>query len=417
MKKIIIEGNNTLSGKIKIGGAKNSVVALIPAAIMSKGKVKITNVPKISDKDALIEILELLNVSVKKQNSVIEIDASNTINTVIPEKLSNKLRASYYFMGALLSRFKHVEIYFPGGCNIGSRPIDLHLKAFEALGATINKQDSKYIIDAKELIGCPIFLDFASVGATVNIMLAATLATGTTIIENAAREAEIVNIAELLNNMGAKITGAGTNEIIIEGVKKLHDAEIKVIPDRIEAGTYIIMGALLGKDLEIDGMIPEHNIVLLNKLQEMGVDFKLNNHRMIINRSKNLRPTNIRTVVYPGFPTDLGQPISVLLTQANGISLFEETIWENRMGHVKYLNLMGASIEAERQHAKIMGPTKLIGAEITATDLRAGAALVTAGLIAEGTTIINDAEHILRGYERIITKLSAVGANIKIIEV
>ena len=417
MKKIIIEGNNVLSGKIKIGGAKNSVVALIPAAIMAKGKVKITNVPNISDKDALIEILKLLNVDVKKLSNIIEIDASEIKNCLIPENLSNKLRASYYFMGALLSRFKKVEMYFPGGCNIGSRPIDLHLKGFEALGANITKEDSKYIIEAKELIGTDIFLDFASVGATINIMIAATMAKGITRIMNAAREAEISNIAELLNNMGAKITGAGTDEIVIEGVDELHEAEIKVIPDRIEAGTYIIMGALLGDNLVIEGMIPEHNIVLLNKLQEMGVNFKLQNHKIILNRSINLKPANIRTVVYPGFPTDLGQPIAVLLTQAKGISLFEETIWENRMGHVKYLNMMGANIEAERQHAKIIGPTKLHGAEITATDLRAGAALVTAGLIADGTTIINDAEHILRGYERIINKLSSVGANIKIVEI
>ena len=417
MKKIIIEGNHTLSGTIKIGGAKNSVVALIPAAILAEGTVKISNVPNISDKDALIEILKLLEVKVKKSSSIIEIDASNIKNCLIPENLSNKLRASYYFMGALLARFKHVEMYFPGGCNIGSRPIDLHLKGFESLGATITKEDSKYIIDAEELKGANIMLDFASVGATINLMIAATMAKGITHISNAAREAEISNIADLLNNMGAKITGAGTEEITIEGVERLHSAEIKVIPDRIEAGTYIIMGALLGDNLTIEGMIPEHNILLLNKLQEIGVNFKLQNHKIILNKTKNLKPTNVRTVVYPGFPTDLGQPMAVLLTQANGISLFEETIWENRMGHVKYLNMMGANIEAERQHAKITGPTPLHGAEITATDLRAGAALVTAGLIATGTTTISDAEHILRGYERIINKLSSVGANIKIVEV
>ncbi len=417
MKRIIIEGNKPLSGKIKIGGAKNSVVALIPASILAKGKVHITNVPHISDRDALIEILKLLNVDVNINKDIIDIDATYMKNTVIDENLSNKLRASYYFMGALLARFKHVEIYFPGGCNIGSRPIDLHLKGFEALGATIFKNESKYIIDAKKLTGANIFLDFASVGATINLMIAASMADGITKISNAAREAEIVNIAELLNNMGAKISGAGTEELTIEGVQELHGADIKVIPDRIEAGTYIIMGALLGDNLEIDGMIPEHNIVLLNKLQEMGVNFKLYNHKMILNKSNNLKATNVRTVVYPGFPTDLGQPMSVLLTQANGVSLFEETIWENRMGHVKYLNQMGAKIEAERQHAKITGPTSLKGEVITATDLRAGAALVTAGLIAEGTTIINDAEHILRGYERIINKLSHVGANIKIEEI
>ena len=417
MKQIVIEGNHPLSGTIKIGGAKNSVVALIPAAIMAEGTVKITNVPNISDKDALIEILKLLNAKVKRSSGTIEIDATDIINCLIPEKLSTKLRASYYFMGALLARFKKVEMYFPGGCNIGTRPIDLHLKGFEALGATITKEDSKYIITAEKLEGSDILLDFASVGATVNLMIAATMAQGTTRIMNAAREAEISNIADLLNKMGANITGAGTEEITIEGVSELHGAEIKVIPDRIEAGTYIIMGALLGDNLIIEGIVPEHNLLLLNKLQEMGVNFSLKNHKIILNKTKNLNPTNVRTAVYPGFPTDLGQPISVLLTQAKGISLFEETIWENRMGHVKYLNMMGAAIETERQHAKITGPTPLHGANITATDLRAGAALVTAGLIAEGTTIISDAEHILRGYERIINKLSQVGANIRIIEV
>ena len=417
MKMLEIKAWNPLTGTIRISGAKNSVVALIPAAIMAKGKVKISNVPNISDKDALIEILKLLNLDVKKSTGIIEIDASNIKNCLIPESLSNKLRASYYFMGALLARFKKVEMYFPGGCNIGSRPINLHLKGFEALGAKITKEDSKYLIEASELKGADIMLDFASVGATVNLMIAASMAKGTTHIMNAAREAEIINIAELLNNMGAKITGAGTEEITIEGVSELHEAEIKVIPDRIEAGTYIIMGALLGDNLTIEGMIPEHNIVLLNKLQEMGVNFKLQNHKIILNKSNNLKATSVRTAVYPGFPTDLGQPISVLLTQANGISLFEETIWENRMGHVKYLNMMGANIEAERQHARITGPTPLHGENIIATDLRAGAALVTAGLIAEGTTVINDADHILRGYERIISKLSSVGANIKIVEV
>ena len=417
MKQIIIEGNKPLSGTIKIGGAKNSVVALIPAAILSDGIVKIDNVPKISDRDFLLDILHTLNVEVNCNKDSLEIDTSKMKNTVISEELSNKLRASYYFMGALLGKYKHVEMYFPGGCNIGTRPIDLHLKGFKALGAKITKDKSKYIIDAKELKGTDITLEFASVGATVNIMFAAVMAKGKTVINNAAREAEIVNIAELLNNMGAKVSGAGTDQIRIEGVKSLHGGKVKVIPDRIEAGTYVIMGALLGENLVIEGLVPEHNIVLLNKLQEMGVDFKINNHKITINRTDNIKATNVRTVVYPGFPTDLGQPISVLLTQAKGVSLIDETIWESRMGHVPYLNQMGANIKADRQHAEITGPTKLHGAEITATDLRAGAALVEAGLVAEGTTIINAAEHVLRGYERIINKLSKVGANIQIREI
>lgn len=419
MKKIVIEGNRPLTGTINIGGAKNSAVALLPAAIMADGIVEVTNVPNISDRDALIEIMKLLNAKVDNNNDRITIDSREVKNVVIPEELSTKLRASYYFMGALLGKFKHVEIYFPGGCNIGARPIDLHLKGFEALGAIIEKDedDSKYIIKADELIGTEIVLDFASVGATINILFAAVMAKGKTIISNAAREVEIINIADLLNKMGAKIEGAGTDEITIEGVSSLHGAEIEVIPDRIEAGTYIIMGALLGENLIIQGIEPDHLTVLLNKLSEMGVKFQIEGNKIILNKAKRLKATNIRTVVYPGFPTDLGQPMAVLLTQAKGISLFDETIWENRMGHVKYLNMMGANIKAERQHAEIKGPTKLHGEEITATDLRAGAALVTAGLIAEGITIINDVEHILRGYERIINKLSDVGANIKIIEI
>lgn len=419
MKQIVIEGNNLLSGTINIGGAKNSAVALLPAAIMANGIVEISNVPNISDKDALIEIMKLLNANIENNGNVFTIDARNVKNIVIPENLSTRLRASYYFMGALLGRFKYVEIYFPGGCNIGARPIDLHLKGFEALGAKIekNEEDSKYIISADELVGTDIVLDFASVGATINILFAAVMAKGKTVIQNAAREVEIINIADLLNRMGAKITGAGTSEIIIEGVSSLHDASISVIPDRIEAGTYIIMGALLGNNLTVQGIEPKHLTILLNKLTDMGVSFMIDGDKITLNKAQNLKATNIRTVVYPGFPTDLGQPMAVLLTQATGTSLFEETIWENRMGHVKYLNMMGASITAERQHAEIKGPTKLHGAEITATDLRAGAALVTAGLFAEGTTIISDAEHILRGYERIINKLSAVGANIKIIEI
>lgn len=417
MKQIIIEGNKPLSGTIKIGGAKNSAVALIPAAILANGVVEIGNVPNISDKDALIQILKLLNAKVEDKEDEMIIDSREVKNTIITEDLSNKLRASYYFMGALLGRYKRVEMYFPGGCNIGARPIDLHLKGFEALGAKIIKEDSKYIISAEELIGNDIFLDFASVGATINILFAAVKAKGKTIIHNAAREVEIINIADLLNNMGAKIIGAGTDNIEIIGVDELHGAKIDVIPDRIEAGTYIIMGALLGDNLTIDGIDPKHITILLNKLIDMGVGFTVDKHKITLSKALDLCPTNVRTVVYPGFPTDLGQPMSVLLTQANGISLFDETIWENRMGHVKYLNKMGANIEAERQHAKIIGPSKLHGEEITATDLRAGAALVTAGLIADGVTVINDAEHILRGYERIINKLSDVGANIKITEI
>jgi len=417
MRKIVIEGGKELSGTIKISGAKNSAVALIPAAILSDEEVTIYNVPNISDRDALIEIINHLDGELILDEDCIKINNKNLKNKTIPENLSKKLRASYYFMGALLGKYKKVEMYFPGGCNIGQRPIDLHLKGFEMLGAKVTYDNDLYIIEAEELKGARIYLDFASVGATINLMLAAVKAKGTTIISNAAREAEIVNVATFLNNMGAKITGAGTSEIKIVGVDYLKKAIIEVIPDRIEAGTYIIMGALLGKNLEIEGIIKEHVDALLSKLRDIGVHYEIKNNKLIISKCENMKPINIKTLVYPGFPTDLGQPMSVLLTQCMGTSLFEETIWENRMGHMPYLNKMGANIIVNGSNAIINGPTKLTGTDVTATDLRAGAAMVVAGLLADGKTIISDIEHILRGYENIITKLTNVGAKISIEEI
>lgn len=417
MKQLIIKGGNELTGEIKISGAKNSVVALIPAAILSDEEVTLYNVPNISDTSALIDIIKLLNGKVDYQDEVMKIDTRNIENKVVPEKLSKKLRASYYFMGALLAKFHYAEIYFPGGCNIGSRPIDFHIKGFKKLGAKVTIEGNKYIFQADKLKGARIYLDFASVGATVNIMLAAVKAEGTTYISNAAKEPEIVNIATLLNNMGAKITGAGTSEIKIEGVEKLGKGIIDVIPDRIEAGTYTIIGALLGKNLKISGIISEHIEALLSKLKEMGVDLKLENNSLTITKPKEFRPINVKTLVFPGFATDLGQPMSVLLTQANGMSIFEETIYENRMGHIKYLQKMGANIRVNDRTAIIVGKTDLKGEEVVATDLRGGAAMVIAGLIASGTTTINEVEHILRGYENIIEKLSNVGADIRLNEI
>ncbi len=416
MKKFKIEGQHELSGEIKISGAKNSVVALIPAAILSDEEVTLYNVPDISDTRALIEIVELLNGKTEYKDEVLKIDTRKIENKVVPEEMSKKLRASYYFMGALLSKYKYAEIYFPGGCNIGSRPIDFHINGFKKLGAEVTIEGNKYIFKAEKLKGARIYLDFASVGATINIMLAAVKAEGTTYISNAAKEPEIVNIATLLNNMGAKITGAGTSEIKIHGVKKLHKGVVDVIPDRIEAGTYVIMGALLGKDLKISGIIEEHLEALISKLKEMGVKMEIDNNSIVINKPKEFKPINVKTLVYPGFPTDLGQPMSVLLTQANGMSIFEETIYENRMGHVKYLQKMGANIIVNDRTAIITGPAKLKGTEVTATDLRAGAAMVIAGLIAKGTTKVEEIDHILRGYENIIEKLTNVGAKISIIE-
>lgn len=416
MKKIIINGQNELEGTIRISGAKNAAVAIIPAAIMTDEEATICNVPEISDIDSLEEILSFLNVDVKRATESMIINPKNMENKVIPTEISSKLRASYYFMGALLAKYKYVEMYFPGGCKIGSRPINLHLEGFKKLGATVEEENDKYIIKADKLKGAQMYLDVASVGATINIMLAATKAEGTTIIENAAREPEIVNVATFLNNMGAKIVGAGTSVIKIKGVKKLTKGFAEIIPDRIEAGTYTIIGALLGKPLKISNIIPEHIEALTSKLKEAGADIEIEEDSIICKKVDNLKPVNIKTYYYPGFATDLQQPFSVFLTQCKGKSQIEETIYENRYMHVEYLNKMRANIETNNRIATVHGKTELKGEEVVATDLRAGAALIIAGLIAEGKTTINKVEHILRGYEGIIEKLSNVGADIKIEE-
>jgi UDP-N-acetylglucosamine 1-carboxyvinyltransferase len=305
-------------------------------------------------------------------------------------------------------------MYFPGGCNIGSRPINLHLKGFEALGATIKEEENLYTIEAEELHGNNIYLDIASVGATINIMFAAVKAKGKTVIENAAKEPEIVNVAMFLNNMGARISGAGTSEIRIVGVERLLGCNHEVIPDRIETGTYMIAAALLGDKVKIENIIPDHVDSLILKLKEMGVEITEGDDYFIISKSKHYSKVNIKTLGYPGFATDLQQPMTTLLTQCEGTSIVEETIYENRFQNVEYLNKMGANINVEGNKAYITGTTKLHGEEVTATDLRAGACLVLAGLVAEGKTTINDAEHILRGYENIVDKLSSLGAKIAI---
>ena len=416
MQKIIINGGHNLTGTISISGAKNSAVALIPASILCDEETSILSVPEISDRDNLIAILKLLNAKVTIDNDTLKIDSKNIKNKYITEELSSKLRASYYFMGALLGKCKYVEIALPGGCKIGNRKIDFHLKGFKALGATITEEENKYIIKADKLVGNKIYFDFASVGATINVMLAAVKAEGTTVINNAAKEPEIVNVATYLNNMGAKIRGAGTSKITIEGVKYLHKAMVEVIPDRIEAGTYIIMGALLGQNLEITNVIKEHLTSLLSKLNDIGVKMTIKENSIIINKAEKLSPFNVTTLIYPGFPTDLAQPMTVLMTQCEGISILEETIHSNRMGQVPYLNSMGADITVPNQMAFIKGKTPLYGNNVTASDLRAGASLIIAGLIAKGTTQINEIGHILRGYEHIVEKLSNVGADIRIIE-
>ena len=418
MKIIEIEGKRELSGTVRVSGAKNATVALIPAAILTDEEATICNVPEITDTEALCDILRLLNVSVNRSTESVVINPSEMVNKEITEPYSKKLRASYYFMGALLGKYKKAVMYFPGGCSIGARPIDLHLKGFEALGAKVTSDKNKYVVEAEELRGANIYLDIASVGATINIMLAAVKAKGTTIIDNAAKEPEIVNVATFLNNMGAKITGAGTSTIKIEGVERLHKCFHEVIPDRIEAGTYIIIGALCGKNLRIDNIIPEHIDSLISKLEEIGVKLEVGaDYVTVLDGEKKYKTTNIKTAVYPGFPTDLQQPFTVLLTQANGKSKVTETIWENRFMHVPHLNELGADITIKNQTATIIGKTDLKGTTVVATDLRAGAAMVAAALKAEGKTTITNVEHILRGYEQIIEKLTSVGAKIEIKEI
>ncbi len=417
MKIMEIEGNKELKGTIRISGAKNATVALIPAAILTDEEATICNIPEITDTNALCDILDLLNVDVKRASESIIIDPKNMKNIEISEKYSKKLRASYYFMGALLGKYKKVVMHFPGGCSIGARPIDLHLKGFEALGAKVTNQKNKYIVEAEELKGANIYLDFASVGATINIMLAAVKAKGITTIDNAAKEPEIVNVATFLNNMGAKVTGAGTSTIKIEGVEHLHKCFHEVIPDRIEAGTYIIMGALCGNRLKIDNIIPEHIDSLLSKLEEIGTELEIGTDYVVVTKKDEYKQTTIKTGPYPGFPTDLQQIFTVLLTQSNGKSKVVETIFENRFMHVPYLNDLGADITIKNQTATIMGPTKLTGTNVVATDLRAGATMVAAGLKAEGQTVITNVEHILRGYEQIVEKLTNVGAKIEIKEI
>ena len=416
MKKIKINGGKELKGTIKISGAKNSAVALVPASLLSDGIVTIDNIPNISDIDALNEILEYLGAKVTRIDNRMIIDQKNLKNKEIPEAKAKKLRASYYFMSALLGKYKHVEMYFPGGCSIGARPIDQTLKGFRALGADVLEEGNKFIIDAKELKGNEVSLDMPSVGATINTILVAVKAKGVTTILNAAKEPEIVNVATFLNNMGAKITGAGTSEIKIVGVDKLGDGFAEVIPDRIEAGTYVLAGALMGNELKIENIIPDHIEALTLKLKEMNIPIKIYDDYLIVSKCDNMKPVNIKTQGYPGFPTDLQQPMTTLLVLADGTSILEETVYENRFQNVPFLNNMGADITINGRKIYVKGPKKLKGSEVTATDLRAGACLVLAGLKAEGETVINEVEHILRGYENIIEKLKNVGADISLFE-
>ena len=411
MDKIKVIGKQTLSGKIYISGSKNSVVSLLPASILSDETV-IEKVPHISDVDNLEEILRYLGVKFSLESGTIHIDSTSMVNKPIPLEYSTKLRASYYFMGAMLSKFKKVEISFPGGCNIGARSFDFHLKGFEKLGAKVTIKDDLYIIEAKELKGAFIDLPFPSVGATVNIILASLKAKGKTIINNAASEPEIGNLIDFLNSMGAKIKGKDTNRLEITGVDKLSGGSVRVIPDRIEAGTYILAGVMNGDNLEICDVNPNHLTSFFKVLDEMGCDYKIVGDKVITNKVSHLNSVNIETAVYPGFATDLQQPITTLLLQCDGVSTVKETIYENRFQNTKYLNEMGAHIEVLGNTIKVYGSTSLKGKLVRTSDLRAGAALVLAALSAEGETTITDIKHLLRGYSDLIKKLTNVGAKI-----
>lgn len=417
MPKIEIVGNRRLSGEIKVGGAKNSAVALIPASILCDESVSLSNVPNISDIDSLEEILTYLGVSLERGEHKVVINDTDMSNKVIPCEMSTKLRASYYFMGALLGKYKYVDMCFPGGCSIGERPINLHLKGFEKLGAQIEEDNGRFIISADELVGDDIFLDFPSVGATINIILAAVKASGKTVIENAAKEPHVIDVCNFLNSMGAKIKGAGTGRIEIVGVSYLHSTDYEVVPDMIEAGTYVIIASLLGRDLKVSGVNPLHIESLTSKLEEAGVELDIGKDYVMVHDVGEYKGIDIKTMVYPGFPTDLQQPMVPFLVSCNGISHIDETIYENRFMNVPDTIKMGASIEVtDNRYATIYGKSRLIGKNVIATDLRGGASMIICGLIADGVTVIDNIHYILRGYDDIISKLSKVGASIRLVD-
>jgi UDP-N-acetylglucosamine 1-carboxyvinyltransferase len=416
MEEVIkIAGGRRLSGDLVVSGSKNATVALIPAAVVANGPVTIVGVPQIADVASLSQILRLLNVEVTKVAADhLIIDPTHMRNVDLTDDAVTKLRASYYFMGALLGKYGYVRMKMPGGCYLGPRPIDLHIKGFEALGAKVEYDRGCYTIKADHLTGAKIFLDISSVGATINIMMAAVYADGRTTIENAAKEPEIIDVATLLNKMGANVRGAGTNVITIDGVHSLSGCFHEIIPDRIEAGTFLIMAAAMGDNMRIRNVIPKHIEALTSKLSEMGADMDIDVDTITIRRSRNLlRGTDVTTKPYPGFATDLQQPLSALMTQADGESIVTDTIYKERFKHCLELQRMGADIDIGDGSAIIHGPSRLYGDKVTATDLRCGACLVIAGLIADGETEIHDVYHIDRGYDRIDEKLKAVGADIR----
>ncbi|WP_017756627.1 UDP-N-acetylglucosamine 1-carboxyvinyltransferase [Calidifontibacillus oryziterrae] len=410
MEKLKIEGGHTLKGSVRISGAKNSAVALIPAAILADSTVTIEGLPDISDVHILCSLLEEIGGTVSLENDKVTIDPSKMVSMPMPNGKVKMLRASYYLMGAMLGRFKQAVIGLPGGCHLGPRPIDQHIKGFEALGAKVTNEQGAIYLRADELVGARIYLDVVSVGATINIMLAAVRAKGQTLIENAAKEPEIIDVATLLTSMGAKIKGAGTDVIRIEGVESLHGCQHTIIPDRIEAGTYLILAVAKGDGVLIDNVIPQHLESLIAKLREMGASIKINDDQIFVSKVRRLEMVDIKTLVYPGFPTDLQQPFTSLLTAAEGTGIVTDTIYGSRFKHIDELRRMSANVKVEGRSAIVSGPVQLQGAKVKATDLRAGASLVVAGLMADGITEITGLEHIDRGYENLVEKLMSLGA-------
>lgn len=416
MEKILINGGKKLCGKIDISGAKNAAVAIIPAAILCEDVCKIENIPKISDSAVMIKILHSLGAGVRVINdNTVEIDSTHMNCHTVTYEMTKHLRASYYYIGALLGRFGKARVAMPGGCNFGGvRPIDQHIKGFKLLGASIFL-DEDAIVDASAdcLIGSPIYLDTVSVGATINIMLAATRAKGLTIIENAAKEPHIVDLANFLNSMGADIRGAGTDVIKIRGVDRLHGCTYSIIPDQIEAGTYMVAAAAAGGDVLINNVIPKHLESISAKLIECGIEVEEFDDSILVKSFGRPMRCNIKTMPHPGFPTDLQPQMAVLLSIAKGTSIINEGVWDSRFRYVDQLIRMGASIKVDGKIAVIEGVDQLKGAQIKADDLRAGAAMIIAGLVAKGTTEIDNVIYIDRGYEDVVEKLSSVGADIR----
>ncbi len=420
MTKYLIRGGKPLHGEIDISGAKNAAVAIIPAALLVDGVCRIENIPQISDVTLFLNILQDLGANVRTINrTTVEIDSSHIHNGRVPETLARKIRASYYLIGALLSRFGKAEVPMPGGCDFGTRPIDQHIKGFVAMGAEVDVNGGYINATAKNgrMKGAPVYLDIVSVGATMNIMLAAVLADGMTVIENAAREPHIVDLANFLNSMGANIMGAGTDVIKIRGVERLGGGCYSIIPDQIEAGTYMAAVAATGGEVRITNVIPKHLECITAKLLEMGVEVEEEDEAVIVRRdpAQALRRTNVKTMPYPGFPTDMQPQIAAVLCLAKGTSVLTEGVWDNRYRYVGEFRRMGAQIQVDGKIAIIEGIDHYTGASINACDLRAGAAMVIAGLAAQGTTEIGTIYHIERGYEDIVRKLSGVGADIRVV--